>query len=440
VNRKQRRSANTGSAVSTEQNFSVASAHLNAGRLDEAKRAFRQVLDEAPQHEKANYLLGAIYYHTRDFGSAEKYVGKALKQNGSDASYNLSMAMILRDAGKSRHALQYFAKAAEIDPVTTPPDRVANVFIHEARVELGRANISGAGQLFHQAIVISPEAVDKLYGENLAPMGREASAASDVAVLESILHHDKTNMALLEKLAYAQHLAGDISASQENFARIARSFEGDPESTHTHELYTAGLVATKTPASWRRRQRFFSLINTFDQVDGLPGDIAECGCARGLSAYVLASRQRDREPLYAGGNFHIFDSFAGLSEPKPVDVKDADERILPNIQKGAFANSLDTVRSHLAAFPDIHYYPGWIPTRFSEVEDLTFRFLNLDVDLYEPTRDSILFFYPRLVRGGLIVSDDYNWPGCRAAIEECRSKLGYDVELTANDQAIIRRN
>lgn len=155
---------------------------------------------------------------------------------------------------------------------------------------------------------------------------------------------------------------------------------------------------------------------------------------------VLARRARDHRPGFAGEDFHIFDSFAGLSEPLAIDLEGADAGVLLNAKKGNFEAGLDVVRGNLADFPGIRYYKGWIPERFPEVANLKFRFLNLDVDLYEPSRAALMFFYPRLVPGGVIAVDDYNWPGCRAAIEECRQELGYAVVVTPSHQAIIRKH
>jgi O-methyltransferase len=60
----------------------------------------------------------------------------------------------------------------------------------------------------------------------------------------------------------------------------------------------------------------------------------------------------------------------------------------------------------LSEFPFVHLYKGWIPSRFIEVEDRQFSFVHIDVDLYEPILDSLNFF-PKLVKGGVIVFDDY---------------------------------
>ena len=58
---------------------------------------------------------------------------------------------------------------------------------------------------------------------------------------------------------------------------------------------------------------------------------------------------------------------------------------------------------------------------FAEVENQRFAFVHIDVDLYQPTRDSIEFFYPRLNPGGILLLDDYGFrscPGATAAADE----------------------
>jgi hypothetical protein len=45
--------------------------------------------------------------------------------------------------------------------------------------------------------------------------------------------------------------------------------------------------------------------------------------------------------------------------------------------------------------------------------------LRLDTDWYESTRHELLHLYPRLVRGGVLVIDDYgHWAGARKAVDD----------------------
>jgi O-methyltransferase len=69
----------------------------------------------------------------------------------------------------------------------------------------------------------------------------------------------------------------------------------------------------------------------------------------------------------------------------------------------------------------VYYHRGWIPERFDEVKDLQFAFVHVDVDLHEPTRDSLVYFYERLVPGGILLCDDYGsaaCPGAKQAFDE----------------------
>ena len=79
------------------------------------------------------------------------------------------------------------------------------------------------------------------------------------------------------------------------------------------------------------------------------------------------------------------------------------------------------MRQFLAPFESVELYPGWIPDRFADLAPSKLGFVSIDVDLYEPTRDCIGFFYPRLVDRGIMYFDDYGYrdfPGAKWAVDE----------------------
>jgi len=108
------------------------------------------------------------------------------------------------------------------------------------------------------------------------------------------------------------------------------------------------------------------------------------------------------------------------------------------MQAGRFAAALEDVRRALAPFPGIAYFPGWIPAAFPR-DEARYRFVHVDVDLYQPTRDSLEYFWPRLVPGARMVCDDYNWPGGKRAVDEFCAARGIDARITASTQAVIER-
>ena len=141
-------------------------------------------------------------------------------------------------------------------------------------------------------------------------------------------------------------------------------------------------------------------------VQSLPGDTAECGVLQGSSSYLICRGLPGRAHC-------MFDSFEGLSTPSSTDGEHWSEKVL--------ACDLETAKKNLSEFSNLSFHPGWIPERFKDVESRTFAFVHIDVQLYQPTRDSIEFFYPRMTRGGIIVCDDYGFahcPGATRAIDE----------------------
>jgi hypothetical protein len=192
------------------------------------------------------------------------------------------------------------------------------------------------------------------------------------------------------------------------------------------EIYNKNLMWQDEPAFWevwkaspyfgtQRPDRKFVLWSMARSTCNLPGDTAECGVLDGASSYLICSAREDS----GLPDHHAFDSFEGLSPPGPEDQP----RTAVAFRWAAGDLSVpqeETVRK-LGRFSNIHYHKGWIPNRFREVAARCFSFVHIDVDLYQPTRDSLEFFYPRLVPGGVLLCDDYGYhtcPGARRAFDE----------------------
>lgn len=178
-----------------------------------------------------------------------------------------------------------------------------------------------------------------------------------------------------------------------------------------------------------KQNRHYTLWQMVDRVvdEKLPGDVAECGCFKGHSTFMVAARLAERGWT---GRFLVFDSFeGGLSDKVPADrtVRGDTKDEATRAQKLEFASSRDAVAALLAPYPFVSLHAGWIPAVFDatpELADRRFALVHLDVDLYEPTRDSLACFAPRMVDGGVFVIDDYgsaHFPGCKAAVDEFRA-------------------
>ena len=188
------------------------------------------------------------------------------------------------------------------------------------------------------------------------------------------------------------------------------------------------------------KDRKYVLWSFANATANLPGDTAECGVFDGGSSFLMCSSRASQRGW--SGLHHLFDSFEGLSEPDPADVP-LDDRTY-RWQKHDLAVAEDVVLRNLSEFPFVRSHPGWIPTRFAEVADRQFSFVHVDVDLFEPTRDSLEFFYDRLVPGGVLLCDDYGssaCPGATKAFDDlvARRPERTVVHLTTGQGFIVKR-
>lgn len=121
----------------------------------------------------------------------------------------------------------------------------------------------------------------------------------------------------------------------------------------------------------------------------IQGDMAEAGVYRGGTAAILLSASAEKR-------LHLFDTFAGLpsSEGK--------------FEKGDWTGTLAEVKRDLSEWHDrLDFHPGFFPESAVGLEDLRFSFVHLDLDLYASTISALEWFWPRLNRGGALLSHDY---------------------------------
>ena len=151
-------------------------------------------------------------------------------------------------------------------------------------------------------------------------------------------------------------------------------------------------------------------------IADVPGDTAECGVFQGATSFLIC-KANEQTTAFDRTHF-MFDSFEGLSQPNAHDGG--------YWRKGDLTATEDLARQRLQGCNNAIFMKGWIPTRFDEVAARRFAFVHIDVDLYEPTRDAVAFFYPRLNEGAIMVIDDFGFttcPGATRAIAEAAGNL-----------------
>ncbi|MDR3309805.1 MAG: macrocin-O-methyltransferase [Oscillospiraceae bacterium] len=121
---------------------------------------------------------------------------------------------------------------------------------------------------------------------------------------------------------------------------------------------------------------------------GVSGSVAEAGVFRGDFAKHINAVFPDR-------TLYLFDTFEGFPE------SDVAREALPSAAKpGNYGyTSVDVVTSKLPHPENAVIRKGYFPESASGIDD-TFCFVNLDLDLYQPTYEGLKYFYGKVAGGG----------------------------------------
>ena len=176
-----------------------------------------------------------------------------------------------------------------------------------------------------------------------------------------------------------------------------------PENTYRAEDYGLIRHIISETDTLLLQEDAYQLLSCVRATANTPGEIAEVGVYRGGSARLMSEVLGHR-------TLYLFDTFEGLPQTDQLDSR---------FGAGQYAASFEKVQSYLAQFPTVHIYKGLFPATSGPIADKNFSFVHLDVDLYQPTRDSLEFFYPRVNPGGMFLIHDYLWAeGVRKAVQE----------------------
>lgn len=156
------------------------------------------------------------------------------------------------------------------------------------------------------------------------------------------------------------------------------------------------------------------------------GDILECGVWKGGTASRIANTINGK-----GKSLYLVDSFCGFGPRSKED----------NTYDNVFSeNSFEDVSSKFSEYSFVKFFKGFIPDVFKEMPDFKICFAHVDVDLYQPTKDSLEFIWPRLSVGGSIIVDDYNCSqcqGCNIAVDNFLKNKKVYAEIPFYNSTII---
>lgn len=207
-----------------------------------------------------------------------------------------------------------------------------------------------------------------------------------------------------------------------------------------------GLYERCKPFSMTTMERLYAVYQAVGYVvrNRIPGDIVECGVWKGgssmMAALALAHHGDD-----GSRRIWLYDTFAGMPEPGPHDVKfdggdsaekwregRADEHNAWNY------GPLEEVRQNMAGtgFPEDRtvLVPGKVEETLPSRRPQQIALLRLDTDYYESTKAELEQLAPLVSAGGTLIIDDYgSWAGARKAVDDWLAATGLPILLARSD-------
>jgi hypothetical protein len=182
--------------------------------------------------------------------------------------------------------------------------------------------------------------------------------------------------------------------------------------------------------------RHLALYELYKKTMELPGSVGEFGVYNGSSFFFLARLieifHSPQHETHHSSTRHLF-GFERFDGFKEISSEDRTEFKEPNVKKPgglksdreSFFTVLDFFRKESAIRDRLHIIDGDIvdtfPTFLKEFQGVRFCYCLLDFDLYEPSKIVLDELYEKMVKGGIIIFDEYgfpDWPGETLAVDE----------------------
>lgn len=215
---------NQASSQNNAELMKSAVAHHRAGRLGEAEKLYRQVLESEPKYPSALYFLGLMAHQVGRHEQAVKYLEQAIEINPKDATYRVIL-------GNANFGLGRFdiAEASHREAIRLSPN------IPEAHLGLATAlhaqrRLDEAQAAARQAIALKPSYTEAHL--QLAAAQRDSGQIdSAIEALRASLGQGVNRHIVLNNLGNSLALAGKLDEARE---ALEQSVEAGPNMPQAH--------------------------------------------------------------------------------------------------------------------------------------------------------------------------------------------------------------
>ena len=213
-----------------------ATAHHQAGRLEEALAGYRTLIGSHPAHAELRYRAGVALMALRRFDEAAEQLAHAARLEPAQPAAWLSLGLAWRELLRHEEALEAFAKARAIDPAIPQVNGQMGLVLRElGRLDEALERVAEEARR-HPGVARNHNNL----GTTLIALGRERDA--EAAFLEAV-RVDRNYAMAYTNLAGLLQKRGELTGAETAWREVTRLVPGD-----TRALLQLGLVLT---SRWR---------------------------------------------------------------------------------------------------------------------------------------------------------------------------------------------
>ena len=135
-------------------------------------------------------------------------------------------------------------------------------------------------------------------------------------------------------------------------------------------------------------------------------NFVECGVGEGFSAYFALKEIKEQQKIN-DFQMHLYDAWDSMLNGQLIENELSNPHTYDEL-------NIDVTKNNLREFSNnLIFHPGYIPDSFNidPKSPDSLSYLHIDLNAVNPTMDALNFFLPKLVKGGVILFDDYGWDG-----------------------------
>jgi FkbM family methyltransferase len=201
-----------------------------AGRLEDAKAIYREVLQRDPGHPDALHLLGVVNTQQGNPAAAAELIQRAIRRHPNAYSYHVNLGNALWELGRADEAVRSFERALELEP------RAAEAWTNLGNARQHRGQPAAAAGCYRRALEVNPNHLSALrgLGKVLAALGETAQSIEASLRALSLAPNDE---GVLVELAAAFYRSSRLADALQCTGRLVEVNPGKLEYLLQHSRF-----------------------------------------------------------------------------------------------------------------------------------------------------------------------------------------------------------